>query len=185
MGFIEHVNNVLSRQDVIGGWQQAGSVLRVAAEQPWMCLRPELWEGLEGSEALVREDMTAPGGEEYQYQDRRQEIVFIGHRMQRAAIQELLDSCLLTDEEMELGPEKWKETMEQFGAIKLELEECEGAEDEEDEDEDDSEDETVNKSACPSKTEECIKACELMNEKRGVKRSSELNERRGGKKAVQ
>ena len=99
-----------ARQDVIGGWQQAGSVLRIAAEQPWMCLRPELWEGLEGSEALVRQDMTAPSGEEYQYQDRRQEIVFIGHRMQRSAIQELLDSCLLTEEEMELGPEKWKET---------------------------------------------------------------------------
>ena len=173
-----------ARQDVIGGWQQAGSVLRIAAEQPWMCLRPELWEGLEGSEALVRQDMTAPSGEEYQYQDRRQEIVFIGHRMQRSAIQELLDSCLLTEEEMELGPEKWKETMEQFGAIKLELEECEGVEEEED-DEDDSEDENVIKTDCPSKTEECIKACELLNEKRGVKRSSEFNERRGGKKAVQ
>ena len=148
-----------------------------------MCLISHLWEGTD-SEPLVREDMTAPGGEEYQYQDRRQEIVFIGHRMQRAAIQELLDSCLLTDEEMELGPEKWKETMEQFGVIKLELEECEEGEDEDD-DEDDSEDENVIKTDCPSKTEECIKACELLNEKRGVKRSSEFNERRGGKKAVQ
>ena len=31
----------------------------------------------------------------------------------------ILDECLLTDEEMALGPEKWKETMEEFDNIKL------------------------------------------------------------------
>ena len=58
-------------------------------------------------------------GEEYEHKDRRQEIVFIGHGMQREVIQKILDECLLTDEEMVLGPEKWKETMEEFDNIKL------------------------------------------------------------------
>ena len=59
--------------------------------------------------------------QEYEYQDRRQEIVFIGHRMKEAAIQDLLDKCLLTEEEMALGPDKWKETMEDEESIVLEL----------------------------------------------------------------
>ena len=90
-----------------------------------MCLISHLWAGTD-SEPLVRQDMTAPGGEEYQYQDRRQEIVFIGHRMKRKVIQELLDSCLLTEEEMALGPDKWKETMEDEESIVLELDDGAG-----------------------------------------------------------
>ena len=42
-------------------------------------------------------------GEEYQYKDRRQEIVFIGHRMNKDVIQKILDDCLLTEEEMAMG----------------------------------------------------------------------------------
>ena len=41
--------------------------------------------------------------------------------MKEAAIQELLDKCLLTEEEMALGPGKWKETMEDEESIVLEL----------------------------------------------------------------
>jgi len=35
-----------------------------------------------------------------EYEDRRQEIVFIGQRMDEPEIRTLLDGCLLTDEEM-------------------------------------------------------------------------------------
>merc|ERR1719266_2347860 len=108
--------------DVIGWWQQAGNVLRIQPVNPWMCLVPEMWAD-SAAEAEVMKDMKKPDGEEWEYKDRRQEIVFIGHGMKTGAIQELLDKCLLTEEEMALGPEKWKETMEHLDPIGLALEE--------------------------------------------------------------
>merc|ERR1712004_926846 len=109
--------------DVIGAWQQAGNVLRIGAEDPWM--GPP-------SEELVMQDIRKPDGGEYEHKDRRQEIVFIGHGMKGESIQQLLDDCLLTDEEMALGPEGWKETMEHLDKIKLNLD-FEEDDDEEDE----------------------------------------------------
>jgi len=99
---------IATSNDVIGAWQQAGNVLRIVAEMPWMCLMPD--DVLDSAnKELVKQDMTMPNGEEYEFKDRRQEIVFIGHRMKQDVIQELLDSCLLTDEEMALGPDDgWK-----------------------------------------------------------------------------
>jgi len=112
--------------DLMGAWQQAGNVLRLKAENEWMCKNQDLWEG-GPTEEIVRKAMQNEDGEEYEHKDRRQEIVFIGHGMQREVIQKILDECLLTDEEMALGPEKWKETMEEFDNIKLELEDPEAA----------------------------------------------------------
>jgi hypothetical protein len=39
--------------------------------------------------------------------DRCQEIVWIGINMDEAGLRGMLDACLLTDEEMALGPEGW------------------------------------------------------------------------------
>ena len=89
------------------------------------------------------EDMKNEAGELYEYKDRRQEIVFIGHRMKRDNIQKVLDECLLTDDEMALGAEMWKETMGHLDIINLTLGDKEEEEDGEDDD------------------EECRKACEL------------------------
>ena len=96
-----------------------------------MCLIPEAWEGT-SSEELVMVDMKDEAGNIYEYKDRRQEIVIIGHRMKRDNIQGLLDKCLLTDEEMALGPEMWMETMGHLDVIQLTLD---AGEEEEDEDE--------------------------------------------------
>ena len=93
--------------DVMGSWQQAGNVCRITADCPWLCLWMEELEseaGPEAIEAIKKKDMYKPDGGEYEYKDRRQEIVFIGHNLNQAAIEELLNKCLLDDEEMALGP---------------------------------------------------------------------------------
>lgn len=107
--------------DLMGGWQTAGNILRVEAENEWMCLMRDAWEGSEAEE-LIKKDMTSSTGEEYQYGDRRQELVFIGVGLKHQDIQQLLDQCLLTDEEMVMGPQVWKQMMADEDRIQLELE---------------------------------------------------------------
>ena len=50
---------------------------------------------------------------------RRQELVFIGQGLRSGDIQGLLDKCLLNDQEMLLGPEGWKQTMDHLDNIRL------------------------------------------------------------------
>ena len=121
---------IATSQGVIGGWQQAGNVIRLEAESRWMCDMREMWEGTP-SEELVMKDMKQPNGEEYKYADRRQELVFIGQKMKHEVVQKVLDMCLLTDEEMALGPEGWAETMADDDNIKLNMDYGEDEEEEE------------------------------------------------------
>eukprot|EP00111_Clytia_hemisphaerica_P016097 TCONS_00047639-protein len=125
---------IATSHDLLGGFQQAGNVIRVEAEGPWMCDIRDLWEGTK-AEDLVIKDMTQENGEEYQYGDHRQELVFIGMNLNHTVIQNLLDMCLLDDEEMKLGPDGWLKTMESDDRIKLTLDFDDGNdEDYEDED---------------------------------------------------
>ena len=62
--------------------------------------------------------------------------------MDHAVIQKKLDLCLLTNEEMVLGPEKWEETMAAEDKINMKIDEPEeddGGEEEEEEDEEEGE----------------------------------------------
>lgn len=48
------------------------------------------------------------------YKDRRQELVIITIAENREEIENLLDSALLTDDEMAAGPEIWKTYTDNF-----------------------------------------------------------------------
>ena len=64
--------------DVMAGWQQAGNVIRIDPENPWMCLIPDMWRG-SPAEAEVLKDINKPSGEEWEFQDRRQGPNSIGN----------------------------------------------------------------------------------------------------------
>jgi len=167
---------VASSNKIMGGWQQAGNVIRMEGEGLWMCENPALWKGT-GTEELVLKDMRKESGEDWPFGDRRQELVFIGIKLSIDAIQNTLDSCLLTDEEMELGPEKWEETM--GDSIKLFLEEDaeefetdeEGSDD--DEQGEDNEEDQDEKEVKDVKTK---KGPEIKNNDDSVDKPGEANE---------
>jgi len=132
---------IATTNNIMGALQQAGNIIRIEAEQPWMSEIRDMWEGTP-SEELVRKDMTQKNGEELPYADRRQELVFIGIKLDHAAIQFALDKCLLNDDEMNMGPEKWKEIWADEDKIELSLEEkWDELSDEDEEDEDNDENE--------------------------------------------
>jgi len=124
---------------LMGGFQQAGNILRIEAQGPWMSENADQWEGTPNEE-LIYKDMIDETGEEYPYMDRRQELVFIGHKLNHLALQKALDNCLLTNEEVNLGPAGWEETMKDMDKIQMsldydpeEMDDEEGEEEEEDE----------------------------------------------------
>ena len=107
--------------NIMGGWQQAGNVIRIEAESPWMCDMEDMWRHNPEVAEYVSRNMKKPNGEEWEYQDRRQELVFIGQELKHEKIQMVLDQCLLTDEEMLQGPESWKKSMADCDQIQLSL----------------------------------------------------------------
>ena len=109
---------IATTNKIMGSWQQAGNVLKLEEEGLWMSETRDLWEGTP-AESFVKKDMINDKGEEYLYADRRQELVFIGIGLNHKAIQKALDDCLLTDEEMAMGHEKWQETMGPLDKIAL------------------------------------------------------------------
>ena len=49
--------------------------------------------------------------------------MFIGHSLKHKVVQEMLDECLLDDEEMKMGPEEWEESWAAEDQIQLSLDE--------------------------------------------------------------
>ncbi|WP_428852062.1 CobW family GTP-binding protein [Imbroritus primus] len=96
-----------SRMALSGSWEQAGGACRHGAAGVWWSAAEEAdWpedHALRAEIALRLQDGDAPAP----YGDRMQELAFIGHQLDEAALGEQLDACLLSDAEMAAGPDAW------------------------------------------------------------------------------
>jgi G3E family GTPase len=93
---------IATRSDLVGLWSQAGQIAELSPHAFWWdTVPPSEWP--EDPETLASIKNQFDG----EYGDRRQELVFIGRKMDEAKIRTSLNACLLTDEEMKGGPEKW------------------------------------------------------------------------------
>jgi len=93
-----------------GSWSQAGGLMRHGFAGRWWRFVPKnQWPQDSDSSAAIMENWTPSVG------DCRQELVFIGQRIDFPQLSAELDSCLLTDEEMALGAESWRLLADPFG----------------------------------------------------------------------
>ncbi|MDK2594253.1 zinc metallochaperone GTPase ZigA [Pseudoalteromonas obscura] len=98
-----------SRPQYAGSWSQAGGMAQYGmAGLFWKAVPQEQWptdpDYLDAIQAMWEE----PFG------DMRQELVFIGQKLNKQAIIEGLDNCLLSEEEMALGMQLWSTLPDPF-----------------------------------------------------------------------
>ncbi|OQU96215.1 Cobalamin synthesi protein cobW domain-containing protein [Cladophialophora immunda] len=85
-----------------GEWSQAGTMLTLQGGGPWFCALDDAhWPTDPDTRRSIEADFAEPWG------DRRQEIVFIGEKLDTAGLKAEFDGCLLTDPEMR----KWEKIM--------------------------------------------------------------------------
>lgn len=98
-----------SRYEAAGEIAQAGGILHYgAAGHWWASVAPEHWPEDEASREAILAEWDAEVG------DCRQEIVFIGQSLATKKAIDILDTCVLTDAEMNMGPETWAELSDPF-----------------------------------------------------------------------
>jgi len=91
-----------TRPDQMGSWSTAGAMLTLGSEMPWFCcVSEEEWGADADTVKAIRNDFEGEWG------DRRQEMVFIGEKLDIEGITKELDACLLTRSEMK----KWTKVM--------------------------------------------------------------------------
>ena len=103
-----------SRMDFVGNWSQAGASEQIEMAGMWWAAIPkDNWPEDQDYLELISEEWKEPFG------DRRQELVFIGIKMDKEKIINLLNQCLLTDEELALGAKNWKNFPDLFPEWKV------------------------------------------------------------------
>lgn len=105
--------------DKIGVWSQAGRVERLDFGGFWWAAIPrEHWPDVRSIRAGIERRWHDEVG------DCRQEMVFIGIGMDEIELYDFLQSCLLTDEEMTLGPNHWAHLADPFPTWSLTVEDA-------------------------------------------------------------
>jgi G3E family GTPase len=115
-----------SRHDVMGIWQSAGG--------SWQGEPGGLWVAAQAD--TNGEDFRGEKSWDSKWGDRCQQIVWIGVGMDRTSIESMLNKCLLTDKEMEMGPEAWTSFEDPLPPWEYEDHDHDHDDDFEDEDED-------------------------------------------------
>lgn len=99
-----------SRPHEAGAWSQAGGLVRYEYAGRWWRFTPDAqWPADDDSHAAIRLKWDDDCG------DCRQELVFIGQRIDFDRLRTELDACLLSDPEWNLGPEHWLRMPDPFG----------------------------------------------------------------------
>jgi len=92
-----------SRPDAAGQWSQAGGIVRHGPAGIWWDAAPrEHWPTDPEQVARIEAEFQGKFG------DRRQEIVFIGQHLEPERTRDILDHCLLNDQEMAAGIPAWR-----------------------------------------------------------------------------
>ncbi|MBL1086516.1 GTP-binding protein [Streptomyces actinomycinicus] len=101
------------RPDTLLAWDAAGGALCVESAGPWLASLPDAaWE-------LVPPVRRAAAALDWhpEHGDRCQHLVFTSPGLDRPGIEQLLDSCLLTDAEYAAGPEGWRHLPAAFDSL--------------------------------------------------------------------
>ena len=92
-----------------GNWNQAGGIAHHGvAGLFWKAIPKDRWPEDQESIDFIKEKWVEPFG------DMRQELVFIGQKLDKNKITELLEECLLTDEDLLLGKDHWAKFPDPF-----------------------------------------------------------------------
>ncbi|MER8118494.1 GTP-binding protein [Streptomyces sp. NPDC094031] len=92
------------RPDSLLAWEAAGGALCVENAGPWMAALPDAaWELMPAERRTAAALNWHP-----EHGDRGQHLVFTSPGLDRSGLLSLLDSCLLTDDELASGAEAWR-----------------------------------------------------------------------------
>jgi G3E family GTPase len=98
-----------TRNDMVGMLSQAGSTITIQGAGEWIATLPKVEQ-----DEMRKEDPLLDNKWDDNFGDRMTELVLIGIDMNQSEIEESLDNCLLTEEEMETNWNEFNDPMPEF-----------------------------------------------------------------------